>query len=62
VVGRLPLIHITEAATLATDLLHIVHIGGDDEIWLHGPDALVFDRQLVHVFVLELEPSRFLPL
>jgi len=39
-------------ATLPTDLLHIVQIGGD-EIWLHGPDALIFDRQPVHVFVLE---------
>jgi hypothetical protein len=51
--GRLPPLRIIEIATLPTDLLHIVHIGGDDEIWLHGPDGLVFDRQPVHVFVLE---------
>ncbi len=50
--GALPLLYTSEVATLPTDLLHIVQVGGD-EIWLHGPDALVFDRQPVHVFVLE---------
>ncbi len=50
--GALPLLYTSQVATLPTDLLHIVQVGGD-EIWLHGPDALVFDRQPIHVFVLE---------
>ncbi len=50
--GALPLLYTSEVATLPTDLLHIVQVGGE-EIWLHGPDALVFDRHPVHVFVLE---------
>lgn len=41
--GRLPPLPITELATLPTDLLLIVHIGGDDEIWLHGPDGIIHD-------------------
>lgn len=50
--GALPQLYTSQVATLATDLLHIVQVGGD-EIWRHGQDALVFDRQPVHVFVLE---------
>ncbi len=50
--GRLPPLYTTQAATLPTNLLHIVQLGGD-EIWLRGRDALFFDQQPVYVFVLE---------
>jgi len=59
--GALPELYTTEVVTLPTDLLHIVHMGGDGEIWLHGPDGMVFDRQPVHVFVLEPDTEQCLP-
>jgi hypothetical protein len=55
--GSLPTLYTTQAATLPTNLLHIVQLGGD-EIWLRGCDALIFDRQPVHVFVLESDTGQ----
>lgn len=55
--GSLPTLYATQAATLPTNLLHIVQLGGD-EIWLRGRDALIFDRQPVHVFVLESDTGQ----
>lgn len=47
-------------ATLPTTLLHIVQIG-DDQIWLHGRDALVFHQQPVHVFSVEADVEEEIP-
>lgn len=50
--GSLAPLYTTQAATIQTNLLHIVQVGGD-EIWLRGSEALRFDQQLVNIFVIE---------
>ncbi|NLF78345.1 MAG: hypothetical protein GX573_21845, partial [Chloroflexi bacterium] len=50
----LPPLSITQAAILSTDRLEVVQTD-DRQLWLYPLDALVFDRQPVHVFTLESE-------
>jgi len=50
--GALSPLYTDKVATLPTNLLHIVQLGGD-EIWLQGRQALTFDGQPVNVFVIE---------
>jgi len=52
--GRLSPLRLRKVASLPTDRLEVVHFD-DEHVWLVGQDALLFEGELVHIYVLEAD-------